>query len=47
MDTGTKPMVLFVYYTYTKQARKVSEDMESVFGDRGWDIERARSGDVP
>jgi hypothetical protein len=25
----TKPKVLFVYYTYTKQALKITEDMES------------------
>ena len=36
-----QPKVLFVYYTFTKQARKVSEDMESVFRDRGWNIARA------
>ena len=35
MDSGTKPRVLFVYYTFTKQALKVTEDMESVFRDRG------------
>jgi len=33
--------VLFVYYTFTKQALKVTEDMESVFRDRGWGVERA------
>jgi hypothetical protein len=41
MDAAGKPRVLFVYYTFTKQALKVTEDMESVFRDRGWDIERA------
>jgi hypothetical protein len=41
MDAAKKPTVLFVYYTFTKQALKVTEDMESVFRDRGWDIERA------
>jgi hypothetical protein len=39
--TGT-PKVLFVYYTFTKQALKVTEDMESVFRDRGWETERAQ-----
>ena len=41
MDADTKPTVLFLYYTFTKQALKVTEDMEAVFRDRGWDIERA------
>src|SRR4051795_7771141 len=42
MDTARKPKVLFVYYTFTKQALKVTEDMEAVFRDRGWDLERAQ-----
>ena len=42
MATDGKPKVLFVYYTFTKQALKVTEDMESVFRDRGFDIERAQ-----
>ena len=42
MESVTKPKVLFVYYTFTKQALKVTEDMESVFRDRGWDITRAQ-----
>jgi hypothetical protein len=42
MDAGRRPRVLFVYYTFTKQALKVTEDMESVLRDRGWDIERAQ-----
>jgi hypothetical protein len=42
MDAVRKPKVLFVYYTFTKQALKVTEDMESVFRDRGWDITRAQ-----
>lgn len=42
MESATKPSVLFVYYTFTKQALKVTEDMESVFRDRGWDITRAQ-----
>ena len=41
MESTAKPRVLFVYYTFTKQALKVTEDMESVFRDRGWAIERA------
>ena len=31
-----------MYYTFTKQALKVTEDMESVFQDRGWDTEHAQ-----
>jgi hypothetical protein len=42
MAAATGPNVLFVYYTFTKQALKVTEDMESVFRDRGWDITRAQ-----
>jgi len=41
MDAGRNPTVLFLYYTFTKQALRVTEDMEAVFRDRGWDIERA------
>jgi hypothetical protein len=41
MQTVQKPKVLFVYYTFTKQALKVTEDMEAVFRGRGWEIERA------
>jgi len=41
MESAAKPSVLFVYYTFTKQARKVTEDMEAVFRDRGWDTQRA------
>jgi len=33
---------LFVYYTFTKQALKVTEDMEAVFHDAGWETERAQ-----
>jgi hypothetical protein len=42
MESSTKPGVLFIYYTFTKQALKVTEEMESVFRDRGWDITRAQ-----
>ncbi len=42
MDAASKPRVLFVYYTFTKQALKVTEDMESVFRDRGWETDRAQ-----
>jgi hypothetical protein len=41
VDDPRSPQALFVYYTFTKQALRVTEDMESVFRDRGWRIERA------
>jgi len=41
MDAARTPEVLFVYYTFTKQALKVTEDMEAVFRDAGWNISRA------
>jgi hypothetical protein len=41
MDDARSPQVLFVYYTFTKQALRVTQDMESVFRDRGWGIQRA------
>ena len=43
MDHAVKRRVLFVYYTFTKQALKVTEDMESVFRDRGWETNAPRS----
>lgn len=42
VESSAKPKVLFVYYTYTNQALKITEDMESVFHDRGWETERAQ-----
>ena len=41
MESARKPRVLFVYFTYTKQAEKIADDMATVFQDRGWDVERA------
>ncbi len=38
METSTKPSVLFVYYTYTKQTLKVVETMAGVFRDRGCEV---------
>jgi hypothetical protein len=38
MDTATKPPVLFVYYSYTKQTLKVVETMAGVLRDRGCDV---------
>jgi hypothetical protein len=42
VDSATQPAVLFVHYTFTKQALKVTEEMESVFKDRGWSCTRAQ-----
>jgi hypothetical protein len=42
LEPTAKPKVLFVYYTFTKQALKVTEDMEAVFRDHGWEITRAQ-----
>jgi hypothetical protein len=38
MDPVTKPSVLFVYYSYTLQTRKVVETMGGVLRDRGCDV---------
>jgi hypothetical protein len=35
------PRVLLVYFTYTKQTLKVIEAIAEVFGDRGFDIDKA------
>jgi menaquinone-dependent protoporphyrinogen IX oxidase len=41
-DTGaTKPRVLFVYYTHTKQAQRVSDAMAEVLRERGCDVTKA------
>ena len=37
----TRPKVLFVYYTYTKQTLKVVEAMSEVLRERGCDVEQA------
>jgi hypothetical protein len=39
--SGTSPRVLFVYYTYTKQALKVVEAMTSVLVERGCEVDEA------
>jgi menaquinone-dependent protoporphyrinogen IX oxidase len=38
MESGPKPSVLFVYYTYTQQTAKVVETMADVLRDRGCDV---------
>jgi hypothetical protein len=42
MNAVRKPSVLFVHDTFTKQALRVTEDMESVFRAHRWDITRAQ-----
>src|SRR4051794_37085205 len=42
MDNPTQPRILFIHYTFTKQALKVTEEMEDVFRDKGWNITRAQ-----
>src|SRR5438270_6785296 len=41
MDPAVRPRVLFVYYTFTKQALKIADDMSVVFGERGWEVQHA------
>jgi hypothetical protein len=38
MESATKPSVLFVYYSYTKQTLKVVETMAGVFRNRGFNV---------
>src|SRR3954468_13919496 len=42
MDAARKLRVLFVYYTFTTQALQVTDDMETVLRDRGWETDRAQ-----
>jgi hypothetical protein len=44
MDSATKPSVLFVYFTYTNQTRKVIDAMAEVLRDRGIDVTLASIG---
>ncbi len=41
MDPATKPSVLFVYYTYTKQARRVTEAMMAALRAEGCEVTEA------
>ncbi len=41
MDSTAKPRVLFAYYSFTKQALKLTDEMAAVFLDGGWDVHRA------
>src|SRR5947209_19418490 len=38
MESARKLRVLFVYFSYTKQAAQIADDMAVVFRDRGWDV---------
>jgi hypothetical protein len=44
MDSGTKPSVLFLYFTYTNQTRKVIDAMAEVLQGRGVDVTLAAIG---
>jgi menaquinone-dependent protoporphyrinogen IX oxidase len=39
--SGTKPRVLFVYYTHTQQAERVCDAMADVLRERGCDVSQA------
>ncbi len=41
MDSTKRPWILFVYYTYTQQTRKVVEAIAEVFRDRGGEVQLA------
>jgi len=41
MDPATKPSVLFIYFTYTNQTRKVMDAMAEVLRGRGCDVQLA------
>jgi hypothetical protein len=38
MDATDKPKVLFAYYSYTQQTKKIVDTMADVLGDRGCDV---------
>jgi menaquinone-dependent protoporphyrinogen IX oxidase len=39
--SSARPRVLFVYYTYTQQTRKVVDAMAEVLRERDWDVQEA------
>ncbi len=41
MSAERRPTVLFVYYTFSRQTRRVVEAMADALGARGWDVTRA------
>ena len=41
MNPATKPSVLFIYFTYTNQTRKVIDAMAEVLRGRGCDVQLA------
>ena len=41
MDSAARPSVLFIYFTYTNQTRKVIDAMAEVLRGRGCDVQLA------
>ena len=41
MDPAIPPRVTFVYFSYTKQTKRVMDTMAEVFRERGWDVRDA------
>ncbi|UXA08630.1 flavodoxin family protein [Mycobacterium sp. SMC-2] len=41
IDRAARPRVLLLYYTFTGQALAVLEAAGEVFGERGWEVQRA------
>jgi hypothetical protein len=41
MDPASPPRVTFVYFSYTKQTKRVMDAMADVFQQRGWDVRDA------
>jgi hypothetical protein len=44
MSVPARPAVLFVYYSYTEQTRRLAEAMADVLCERGCDVQLARIG---
>ena len=44
MDSASRPRVTFVYFSYTKQTKRVMDAMADVFRQRGWDVQDAPIG---
>ena len=42
--TATRPRVLFVYYSYTKQTLEVVESMAAALGEQGCEVRQAWIG---
>src|SRR5215207_10539943 len=41
MDQASARRVTFVYFSYTKQTKRVMDAMAEVFRERGWDVKDA------